>query len=164
MAFPSQVNVQQNYGVAGSYCDTNPHATVDAPAGGAFVAGSNGCTVGAFAWADTVTGTTLSNAGSTTPTGFIGNKQNALITTYLANASLVVPAGQPVVCYSTGGFWAKHTGSSAVTVGMKAYASTTTGLVQFAATGATISGYIETKWYAATTAAAGEMVKMTTWI
>jgi hypothetical protein len=62
--------------------------------------------------------------------------------------------------FSQGDFWVKHVGGSAVTVGMKAYASNTTGFIQFAATGGTITGYTETKWYAKTAGLANELIIM----
>jgi len=35
------------------------------------------------------------------------------------------------------------------------------GTIQFAATGATVAGYTETKWWAATPGLANELIKMT---
>ena len=161
MTFPSQVNTVQAPAVAGAFADSNPRATVDAGPGG-LVAGTNGLLIAAFAWADLVAGTAV-NAGTGAPTGFVANDHSALITTFLADNGLTIPQGYPVTLFNAGSFWVKNTGAGAVTVGQKAFASNTTGQIQFAAAGATVAGYTETKWYAQSAAAAGELVKMTTW-
>ncbi|WP_252720287.1 phage cement protein, partial [Acinetobacter baumannii] len=55
---------------------------------------------------------------------------------------------------------AKNAGAGAVTKGMKAFANNTNGSVSFAAAGAPVSGSTETKWYAHTAGAAGELIKI----
>lgn len=170
MPFQSTVNVQPAPAVAGDFASTNPRFTVDAGPGG-LVAGSGGVTVGLFAWAassgstDPSTGetdayNTVTNAGSGAPTGFVARTQQGLITAYLAEASMVIPQGQPVTLFSGGDFWVKNTGAGAVTAGQKAFASNTTGAIQFAAAGATVAGNTETKFYAMSVGAAGELVKI----
>lgn len=159
--------------VAGQFASANPRGTVLAGPG-SLVAGTGGLTIGAFGWAastgsvDIESGetdfyNTVTNAGSGAPTGFVsrdGNSQ-ALITTYLAETSQVIPAGLPVTLHHSGDFWVVNGNASAATVaGQKVFASLTTGLVQTAATGATVSGYVETKWYVMSAAAAGELFKM----
>ena len=135
MPFPSQVNVQPAVGVAGDPASTNPRVSVvNGP--GAFVAGPNGVTVGAFAWANTTSGNTIvSNSGPGAPTGFVGRKQQALITTFLADNSSIIPQGLGVTLFSEGDFWVKNSGATATAIGQKAYANNSTGLVTFAATG-----------------------------
>ena len=137
MPFPASVNVQPAPAVAGDFANTNPRFTV--PAGpGAFVAGPAGLTVGAFAWADP-TNTFLNSFGSGSVTGFVGRfGQRADIITPapgFPDSSMTIIAGQDATVYNGGDFWVKNAGGSAVTVGLKAYASYTTGLVTFAATG-----------------------------
>lgn len=166
MPFQSLVNVTQAPAVAGDFASLNPRHSALAPIGdgtlSGFIAGTGGVTVGLFVWAGS-DGVTLTNAGSGAPLGFVAREMQALITVFLGEASLVVPAGLPLGSIFDGGdFWAKNTGSGAVTRGLKAFASNTTGAVQFAAAGATVSGYTETNFYAATPAAAGELVKITT--
>lgn len=160
MTFQTTVNVTQAPGVEGDFASANPrHHVLSMPGG--FVAGAGGVLVGRFAWADTATGLILLNAGSGVPTGFMHRNMQATNYVYLSNATMLIPAGQGIGDLFNGGdFWVKNTGAGAVTIGMKAYASLTTGQVQFAATGQTISGYIETKWLAMSLAAAGELVKM----
>lgn len=159
MTFPSQVNVVPAIGVAGDFASTNPRVSVINQQG-AFVAGVGGVNVGLFAWADVTFNRTVLNAGTGAPTGFVAREQQAMIVLYLAENSFNIPAGMAVTLYSAGDFFVANAGAGAVTIGMKAFASLTTGAVQFAATGATIAGFIETKWVARTFAGIGELVKM----
>jgi hypothetical protein len=159
MPFQTQVNLTQAPAVEGDFASTNPrHSLLSTPGG--WVAGTGGVTIGRFAWADT-TGTILANAGTGAPSGFVRRNLQALITTYLAESGMVIPTGFPVGdVYAGGDFWVKNTGAGAVTVGLKAFASNTTGAIQFAATGATVAGNTETKYFAMTAGAAGELIKM----
>ena len=138
MPFPSQVNVVPAIAVAGDFASANPRATVQNQQG-AFVAGTNGLTVGLFAWADSAN-RTVSNTGAGAPTGFVGRHQQALITAFLADNSSVVPAGMPVTLFSSGDFFVKNSGSTAVTVGQYAYTNNATGAITFAAAGAATVG------------------------
>ena len=163
-AFQSQVNTVQAPAVAGDFCDHNSRFVCDAGPGG-MVVGASGLTIGRFAWATTPndadgTPATVSNAGSGAPTGFVGRHQQALITTYLADASMVIPEGFGCTLYSGGGFWVANDGSGANTFGQKAYASNTDGTVLFDATGQSHAGYTETKFIAMSVGAAGELVKI----
>jgi hypothetical protein len=162
MSFQTAINVTQAPAVAGDFASANPrHSTLSTPGG--FVAnGTNGLTVGLFAWADSSTGTILSNTGSGAPTCFVHRCEQAVITTYLGNASMTIPAGMGVgEMFDGGDFWVKNAGAGSTTIGMKAFANTTNGTISFAATGATVAGSVETKWYCASIAATGELVKMT---
>ena len=158
--FQTTVNITQAPAVAGDFASANPrHSVLSMPGG--FVAGPNGLLVGQFCWADTATGLILSNAGTGVPTGFVHRDLQATNYVYLSEATMLIPAGQGVgELFNGGDFWVKNTGAGAVATMMKAYASLTTGQVQFAATAQTISGYIETKWYAMSIGAAGELIKM----
>lgn len=159
-SFPNSVNVTQAPAVAGDFASANPrHSTLSVPGG--FQAGPNGLTIGLFAWADTATGTILSNAGTGAPTCFVHRNGQALITVYLTGYGMTIPAGFPVgEMFSGGDFFVKNAGTGAVTIGMKAFANTTNGTISFAATGATVTGSTETKWFAGTGGQAGELVKM----
>jgi hypothetical protein len=160
MPFQTSVNVTQAPAVAGDFASANPrHSLLSVPGG--FIAGPNGLTVGLFAWADTATGTVLSNTGTGVPSCFVHRDMQALITVYLTEFGMTIPAGMGVgEMFSGGDFFVKNAGAAAVTVGMKAYANLTTGVVSFAATGATVAGAIETKWFAMSAGAVGELVKM----
>lgn len=132
--------------VAGDFCDANPRATVDAGPGG-LIAGPNGVTVGLFAWIAGYpidpdgTGQQVNNSGAGVPSGFVARPGNpALITQFLADASLLVQAGFPLTLHSAGGFWVKNDGTNIALVGQKAYANNGTGKVRFGATGAPTVG------------------------
>ncbi len=161
MPFQTSVNLTQAPAVAGDFASANPrHSVLSVPGG--FVAGAAGLTIGLFAWADSATGTVLLNSGTGAPTGFVHRDLQALITTYLAEYGMTIPAGFGVgELFNGGDFWVKDAGASAVTIGMKAFANNTNGTISFAAAGATVSGSTETKWYAQTAGAAGELIKMT---
>lgn len=138
MPFPSQVNVVQAPAVAGDFADKNPRYTVDAGPG-ALVAGAAGVIAALFAWADPYN-LTVSNSGAGAPTGFVGRNQQQIITQFLADNTMAVPAGLPVTVYSGGSFWVKNAGASASVIGQKAYANNSTGAVSFAASGAPTQG------------------------
>ncbi len=137
VGFQTQVNYQQAPAVPGDFATTNPRATCIAGPG-ALVAGVGGLTVGRFAWIDPATQTLATNAGAGQPNGFVGNHHNALITTYLAETSMVIPAGFEVALWAYGDFWMKNDSSSQTTPGEKVFASQTTGqATQVAAAGTT---------------------------
>ena len=164
MSFQTAVNIFLPVAVAGDFASTNPRANVLASSTGAgLVAGSSGVTVGAFAWVDS-DGLTVSNTGSNAPHGFVHRDQNTTITVFLAEASQVIKAGFNMALCDAGDFWVNNGNSSAASViGQKAFANNTTGLVQFAAANASVAGCTETKWYAKTAAAAGSLVKISSW-
>ena len=137
-------------------------------AAGAWTAGTGGVTIGRFAWGDlAATDSVLLNAGSGAPNCIVAREfGDAMITTYLSESGMSIPAGFPVGLPLIGGdVWVKVAAGSAAAVGMKAYASLTTGQIQFAATNQTIGGYVETKWFcsslAAGAGAVGTLVKIT---
>lgn len=143
--FPSQVNVVPAVGVAGDFASVNPRVSVvNGP--GALVAGTNGVLIGRFAWAD-ANNLTVSNAGTGgAPTGFVARAQQGLITQFLQESSMQIPAGLPVTLYSTGDYWVKNDGASASAINGVAYANNATGQVQFGAnwTSAAVTGSIAT--------------------
>ena len=160
MTFQNSMQVTQAPGIAGDFASANPrHSQLSVPGG--FTAGVNGLTVGLFAWADTATGSILSNTGTGLPTCFVHRNRQAMLTAYLQEYGMTIPAGFPVgEMFSGGDFLCKNAGAGATTIGMKAFANLTNGTVSFAATGTTVAGSIETKWYCYTINAAGELVKI----
>lgn len=133
MSFPTQVNVQQAPAVAGDFASRNPRFTVNATQG-AFVAGPNGLTIGAFAWAD-VTNKIMNSWGPGAPTGFIAREIQGTFTDYLAEAGFSILPGQAVTPYSAADVWVMNAGTTSTTVGMKAYANNSTGQITFGPTG-----------------------------
>lgn len=150
MPFQTSVQTTQAPAVEGDFASANPrHSNLSVEGG--FVAGAGGLVLARFAWAD-ATGKLLSNNGVGLPTGFCHRDLAALITTYLAEAGMTVPAGFGFGGLFNGGdFWAKQYGAGAVTIGMKAYAEYTTGRPIFAAAGSPPAGASVTGAIAGTT-------------
>lgn len=123
MGFQTSVNQQLAPAVAGDFASSNPRTTALAgPAG--LVAGAGGVTIGKFAWiADD--GITVHSYGTAPrkPDGFVHREQQGLITQYLAEASMVIPEGFPVVLHNGGDFWTKNMGPSASTKNEAVYAT-----------------------------------------
>ena len=141
MPFQKQVNITPAPAVAGDFASSNPRSHVVGGEGG-YVAASGGVTVGRFAW---ITGDTAASTGSGVPDGLVHRENNAQITTYLAESGNTILQGQPVTIFSKGDFFVTATVGAAVK-GNKVFAKLTDGTVQFAAAGATVSGFIETAW------------------
>jgi hypothetical protein len=141
MSFQTQVNQQPAPGVEGDFASANPRATVLAGPN-ALVAATGGLTVGRFAWLDTATASLASNAApnASAPNGFVHNDHRALITTYLGETSMVIPAGFGVDLFNEGDFWVKNNGTTEAVPGQKAYANYADGRATFAASGAPTTG------------------------
>lgn len=138
--FQQTVNQQPAPGVAGDFASTNPRATNLAGPGG-LVAGPNGVACGFFGWTDTATGTVVSNSGAGAPNGFCHNAHQALITIYLGQTSLVVPAGYEFGdLFDAGDFWVTNNGTTEAFPGNKAFANNATGAASFAAAGTIPTG------------------------
>ena len=164
MSFQTQVYVEPALAVTGDFASLNPAAVF--PAGeGALVAAPAGCTVGAFAWvqADQRSVTNAPPSGSAAaPDGFVHRDLTGQISNFADEACLVIPGGLPVTLFTAGDFWAVT--STAATPGQAVFASTTTGAVSVAQAGSTVDGAVQTRFFAASTCNAGELVKISTWI
>lgn len=172
MAFPKQVQVTPAPGVAGQFASTNPRVAAIAGPGG-YVAGPNGCIVGNFGWGappPDANGTTtlLNSTGVGAPVGFVAENLQALITTYLGRATLVIPSGFMVVPFTEGDFWAANAGTTEAVQGQKAFARYSDGGVIFgaagtiplgaSATGSTIAANTTVAAVAFTAAIAGDIM------
>lgn len=141
MGFQKSVNTQPAPAVAGDFASANPRASVLAGPGG-LVAGPNGLTIGRFAWlsASVVDANDapaiVNNTGAGIVSGFVHREQQGLITTYLSESGMLVPAGFQVTLMDAGDFWCVNDGATQALVGQKAYANFADGKVSFAATGA----------------------------
>lgn len=143
--FQKQVNVIPSPAVEGDFASANPRFTVLAGPG-ALVSGPVGATIGKFAWLN-ADGRSVSSSGVNAPTGFVYRRQQGLITTFLANGSMVVPPGLPMTLANGGDFWVRS--ANGATIGQKAYADNTDGSITFAASGnpptdASVTGSIAT--------------------
>jgi hypothetical protein len=138
MTFQTHVNTYPAPGVVGQRASQNPISTVVAGPGG-LVAGTAGVNVGKFAWNTYASAGGPGAANNSTPTplvpdGFISNEQQALITTWLGESGLAVPAGYPVTEMQRGDFWARNPYADAA-IGQKVYANLFSGDILGAATG-----------------------------
>lgn len=156
MPFQRATNALQAPGVAGDFASANPRATVNSTQFNNQIgvrAGANGLTIGLFAWWDLANNyMTMSNSGAGAPAGFVHRDMTALITTYLTEFGMTIPAGMMASgVFDAGDFFVVNNGSAMATPGMKAYANNVTGVATFAATGAPTTGGTGT----ASTVAAG---------
>src|SRR5215469_5296460 len=171
MSFQKVVNVTQALAIEGDFASANPRFSVPSTEGG-FRAGAGGVLIGRFGWVDVATNTLVLNSGTGLPTGFIGRAGlsglNFNYFTSVGAATFLIPGGFGVGNFFSGGtFWVVNRGTAAVAVGQKAFTqnaatpTATAGAIQFANTGTVIANWVETKWWAATTGAVNELIKMT---
>lgn len=154
--FQTITTVQPAIGVEGDFSSSNPRFSVISGAG-AFLAGASGVVVGRFAWASTaveddVGGPAIvNNFGSGPVTGFVHREFQALLTQYLQEFSMLVPAGFGITLMNGGDFIVKNRGTTQALIGQKAYANFADGTISFAPTGSPTGGGTST----ASTIAAG---------
>lgn len=151
MPFQSQVNINPAPGLPGDFAAAYPRGGVLAGPG-ALVVGPAGLAVGRFAWIDP-TGTYASNTGIGLPAGFVHRSfGNAMIQTYLAETSILIPSGYECHLHNAGDFWALNDGTATATIGQKVYAQFGTGKVTTGLTGTPPTGSSVTAAVAASTA------------
>ena len=156
MSFQKKLNRDLPVAVEGDFASTNPYHSVLAGEGN-LKAGPDGVTIGRFAWADPVTGL-VSNAKITGGViGFVRRDNTALLTKYLAESTMLIPAGFGVTLYDKGDFWGRFAAPAAI--GQKVFASDTGGSLR-ASSSATEAGHTDTGFVVASNAAAGELAKI----
>ena len=139
MTFQKSTSIFPSPGVAGARASMNPVFSIVAGPWN-LTTGALGVVVGKFAWQNLVAATGISTVNNFSPTapvipdGFVSNEQQGLITTWLADRSLVVPPGLPVTLYSRGDFWANSVYGEAV-VGNKVFANLFSGDIYAAPAG-----------------------------
>jgi hypothetical protein len=142
--FQQAVAMYPAVGIWGARASMDPTAAVNA---GQFnlTAGILGVAVGKFAWQAYTPSTGLgviNNFSPTVPTipdGFIGNEQQALITSWLAQNGMVIPAGYAVgAFYNRGSFWGKTVYADAA-IGNKVFANLFSGDIYPANSGAFVT-------------------------
>lgn len=144
MTFQTSTQIYPAPAVEGAKASVAPVYPVTAGPG-SLISGPNGLTVGRFAWINWnattgvgtaqmgVTGNTI-NWQTIQPDGFLANEGQALVTNFLGDSSLIVPAGLPVTLYDRGDFWARNFLGNAV-YGQKVFANLYTGSILAAAAG-----------------------------
>lgn len=129
-SFQTRVNLYNPVAVEGDFASANPRATALTPGFdangnpvGAFIAGPNGVTVGAFAWVAS-DGKTVNNyaPAAVKPTGFVHRDQQGLATQYLQAATMLIPPGFPVTLMVEGDFFDTIEGGSPSVYGSTCYA------------------------------------------
>jgi hypothetical protein len=128
--FQNVVNTVQAPGVAGDFASVNPFSSITTAPGG-LVAPAGGLTVGNFFWVGPQ-GQTSQSYVSGWQIAFLGRDEQALITQFLGQYTLVVPQGFMVVGMNGGDFWAYF--ADGATAGATVYADETTGAPQMQAT------------------------------
>lgn len=125
--FQNVVRAKAAPAVAGDFASTNPRASVLATEGN-LVSPAAGLIVGNFAFVNPANQSVSNAYASGDQIGFLGRNQQALITQFLAEATVLVPSGFMVTLFDEGEFWA-YFGNGA-TAGQEVYADEATGAVQ----------------------------------
>lgn len=124
--FQRIVNTDPAPAVEGDFASANPRASMLTAAGAGLFSGPAGVIVGRFARAAVATGVVTNvNPGVASRTGFVGRDQPSLITAWLGESTMTVPAGLEIVLHDDGDFWARFAGGA--TVGQKVFANYTDG-------------------------------------
>lgn len=137
MGFPTAVKMDPAPAFPGDFAGIGLRTSVLAGPKG-LVAGAAGVTVGRFAWASPepadINGgaRVVNNFGVGEVTGFVHREQQALITTFLAESSNLIPAGFGMALMSNGDFWVLNEGVSIAHPGDVCYAQFGTGKAMFA--------------------------------
>lgn len=158
--FQRNINTQPAPAIEGDFAGANPWFSMLAGEG-ALTAGPDGVTVGRFARAATATGVvTNAKPGTASRIGFVGRHQPQIITGFLAQTAMLIPGGLEITLHDGGDFWCRFAGGAAI--GNKVFVADADGTATAAAAGATVAGSVETPWYVHSTAAAGELAKIST--
>lgn len=161
MPFQTTINRNPPLGIEGGFASvSNTHNVLAGT--GALVAGANGVTIGRFAWADLDTGkaTSAKATGTNVAVGFVGRASNAgVLTQWLGQASMLIPAGYGVTLFDRGDFWVKT--KTTATVGQAVFADDVTGEISTAAVGGSVAGStVVPEFKVASAGAVGDLIKI----
>ena len=162
MPFQKSINLNPPLAVEGSFASvSNTHNVLAGTQ--QFVADTAGVTMARFAYADLATGkvTTVKPSSLTNvAVGFVRRGDNtAVITSWLGDSTLVIPAGYGVTLYDRGDFWVKT--STAATVGQAVFQNDTTGIISTGTAGASVAGATEIPLFkVASIGAANSLIKI----
>ena len=160
MGFQTTVNRNPPLAVEGNFASAT--VTHNVLAGSQqFVADTAGVTMGRFAYASLATGKVTNAKVAGGVVGFVRRGDNtAVITTWMGEASMVIPAGYGVTLYDRGDFWVKT--KTAATVGQAVFSDDITGEISTGAAGATIAGSTEVPLFkVGSIGAANSLIKIT---
>lgn len=132
--FQSVIRDNQAPGVKGDFASTNPFSSVLAGPG-ALVAPAGGLLVGNFFWVGP-NGETSQSFVAGWQVAFLGRNEQALITEFLGEATMLVPEGFMIVGFNEGDFWAQFEAGGAV--GNNVYADPNNGAPLAGATAPTL--------------------------
>jgi hypothetical protein len=152
MPFQTTVQEQPGVAVAGDFAGANPRASKLAGPG-QLVAPTGGLIIGNFVFVNPTTGVCSSVFATGDLVGFLHREQQGLITTWLADSTMVVPAGYPITLMVAGDFWANF--AAAAAAGVAVFATNADGTPNTASGTATP--------FKTATATAGGLAKITTW-
>lgn len=153
--FQRQINNQPAPGVEGAIASSNtPALYVTGPGG--LISGALGAIVARFGWASYQAdgservdnnGLLVANGISRAPSGFIANEQQALTTTYLAEAGMAMLPWQAMELFVRGDFWMKMS-VAAASRGQKVFANLLDGTAQPGTAGVIITNFSGTASFA----------------
>lgn len=165
MPFQSSVNTQPAPALAGDFASANPRFSVLAGPN-ALIAGSAGVTVGRFAWIGGLhdadgAGSIVANTGVGAPAGLVGRRQNALITTFLAESGNLIPQGFGVQLFNGGDFWVKNDDTVPVISGSSVYANFADGKITFTAATASVTASVAASTFSVTGSISNDILTVT---
>jgi len=125
-----------------------------------YLADSDGVVAGTFVWLDSDGNLTNTQAASTLPVGLVERVLNYPIYNIAAEGDNTVPATYPVTCAVKGDYYVVT--ATAATVGQAVFAMTD-GTIKTDASGATVTGGIETSWRVKTAGDADSIILISNW-
>lgn len=136
--FQKQVNQYAAVAVEGDFASANPRRSMLA-GDGQLIAGPDGVTIGRFAWANNVDGVVTNNhPADAARLGFVHRDQVSIITGWLEQDTMLVPAGIEITLFDGGDFWARF--ATGATIGQQVYVNSVSGLAIAAAAGSPPTG------------------------
>lgn len=162
-SFQSQVNAQPAPAVEGDFASANANKYSVLAGAGGIIAGASGLYQARFAWLDYTyvdsdsAPALANNTGSGAPAGFVRRDQQALNTTFLSAATMLMPSGFPATIFNEGDFWVLNSGATQALPGMKVYANYADGKATMAATGSAATAVVTAAVVASTFSVTGSI-------
>ena len=125
-----------------------------------YLADASGVVAGTYVWLDSDGNLTNTQVASTLPVGLVERVLNYPIYNITADGDNTVPASYPVTCAVKGDYYVVT--ATAATVGQAVFAMTD-GTIKTDASGATVTGGIETSWRVKTAGSADDVILISNW-